>query len=290
MRKLQSLAGGMALIVALVFSAQPSAAQSLLQRMFGFGAAPRSEAPDRMGGYGYGYSRWDDGGFQEDNGSYRTMCVRLCDGFYFPISDNVRRERLYRDSHTCARRCDGEARLFYYSRQGGSVETMVDMSGRPYLELPNAFKYRKSLVSGCACKPAPWSPQEAARHAGYAAQAASGAVADVPDPIEERLRQLSEARHAAEGQGPYYERGYAPEGQGYAAEDEAMRDGPDGYGELDYAEESPSYRRSRERHDYTPWRREPWGVGAGDAAGGGDDESDERGWRDQNAGGAFGWR
>ena len=65
----------------------------------------------------------------EDLTAYRTLCVRLCDGFYFPMSNGVRRDRLYRDNRACMQRCDGEARLFYYPATGGSVETMVDLAG-----------------------------------------------------------------------------------------------------------------------------------------------------------------
>ena len=105
----------------------------------------------------------------------------MCDGFYYPMSNGVRRERLYRDNRACMQGCDGEARLFYYPTTGGSVEKMVDLAGRSYASLPNAFRYRKALVEGCACKPAPWSAEEAARHQGYAVGEGL-AVAGVPAP------------------------------------------------------------------------------------------------------------
>lgn len=167
------------LIAALVAAAEPSFAQSLLQRLFGFGGSRTPEYRyGRMGTYGYGSPRYDydEDWEEEDTGTYRTLCVRLCDGFYFPISEGVRREGLYRDNRACTQRCDGEARLFYYPTFGGSVETMVDLSGRSYAELPNAFGYRKALVEGCACKPAAWSAEEAARHQGYAAEGAQQAA------------------------------------------------------------------------------------------------------------------
>ena len=175
MRGVKALIAGTALLGALVAASEPTFAQSFLQRLFGgFVGARMSEyrfSFGRMGPSGYG-SEYDEGGWQEDLGTYRTLCVRTCDGFYFPISDSVRRERLHHDSHACMQRCDGEARLFYYPTAGGSVETMVDLAGHPYADLPNAFRYRKALVDACTCKPAPWSAQETARHQGYAAEAA----------------------------------------------------------------------------------------------------------------------
>ncbi|HUJ36520.1 MAG TPA: DUF2865 domain-containing protein [Hyphomicrobium sp.] len=205
MRGVKALIAGTALLTALIATAQPSLAEGLLRRLFG-GIVER--LPEyrfnfgRMGPSGYGSDdAYDGGSWQEDYGSYRTLCVRLCDGFYFPISDGVRRERLNSDAHQCAQRCDGEARLFYYPTAGGSVETMVDLTGRRYADLPNAFRYRKSLVNGCACKPAPWSPQEAARHQGYAAQAAQGAE----PPVEDARRTAPATREASRSPSPYDE-------------------------------------------------------------------------------------
>lgn len=136
------------------------------------GAEPRRVDPPPYH-FGYAGPRFDygrdygDSGWPQDNGRYRTLCVRTCDGFYFPIGDGVGRERLNRDARTCEARCDGEARLYYYPVNGGSPETMVDLAGRPYAQTQTAFLYRKTLVQGCSCKPAPWSAESAARHRGY---------------------------------------------------------------------------------------------------------------------------
>jgi len=61
-----------------------------------------------------------------------------------------------------------EAQLFYHPTPGGDVDTMVDPMGRAYALLPNAYKYRKTLVQGCRCRPQPWSEAELARHRAYA--------------------------------------------------------------------------------------------------------------------------
>jgi len=179
MRITRSVVLAAAAFAALTMAFEPAAAENFLQRLFGFGRAREPESrplPPPTYGFGYGGQPYDDqpygyGGWQEDYGSYRTLCVRTCDGFYFPIGDGVRRERLYADARACTQRCDGEARLYYYPTNGGSVETMVDMAGKPYASLPTAFLYRKALVEGCTCKPAPWSAEAAARHQQYAAEA-----------------------------------------------------------------------------------------------------------------------
>ncbi|KAB2920104.1 MAG: DUF2865 domain-containing protein [Hyphomicrobiaceae bacterium] len=102
------------------------------------------------------------------SGTYRTLCVRLCDGYYFPISFATSRGGLADDADKCSASCGSQARLFYYPNPGGDIETMTDLTGMAYSELPNAFKYRKTLVGGCQCRPEPWSEAELTRHRRYA--------------------------------------------------------------------------------------------------------------------------
>ena len=105
----------------------------------------------------------------EGSGSYTTVCVRMCDGFFFPVSQRVSSSRFEHDASVCRSRCgQSEARLFYHSTQSGSMENAVDLNGRGYARLPNAFLHRKKLVSGCACKPEPLSDASQMRHQQYA--------------------------------------------------------------------------------------------------------------------------
>ena len=111
------------------------------------------------------------------SGRYRTMCVRLCDGYYFPVSAAVSRSTFNRDANLCRASCGSEARLFFHASSSGDAGTMVDLAGRAYSRLPNAFRYRKSLVDGCKCKPEPWAETELARHRRYAAEASTRPLA-----------------------------------------------------------------------------------------------------------------
>ena len=113
----------------------------------------------------------DDGAAARANDrsrGYRTVCVRMCDGFYWPVSFSTPRSRLYRDATVCSASCGTEAKLFHFASNGGQIEDAVDLTGRVYGRLPNAFKYRKALVQGCACRPEPWSEAEVNRHQVYA--------------------------------------------------------------------------------------------------------------------------
>jgi hypothetical protein len=52
--------------------------------------------------------------YKRTGGTYRTLCVRLCDGFYFPISYSTLRERFVADAKQCEQRCPSRSRLFVH--------------------------------------------------------------------------------------------------------------------------------------------------------------------------------
>src|SRR6185436_12210137 len=59
-------------------------------------------------------------------GAYRTVCVRLCDGFWFPISYATTKARFAEDAAKCERQCPARSRLFVYQNPGQTPEQMVD--------------------------------------------------------------------------------------------------------------------------------------------------------------------
>lgn len=86
--------------------------------------------------------------------TYRTVCVRMCDGYYFPVSFSTLPNHFERDAEVCASKCAAPSELFYYQNPGGSVEQMVGaQSNTPYTSMKTAFRYRKEFVQGCSCKP-----------------------------------------------------------------------------------------------------------------------------------------
>jgi len=84
-------------------------------------------------------------------GGRRLVCVRTCDGFFFPIS-NLPNGRESADE-MCQALCPGtEAVAFSMPSGDHALERAVSTSGKPYTQLPNAFKYTKSFDPSCACK------------------------------------------------------------------------------------------------------------------------------------------
>ena len=89
------------------------------------------------------------------SGTYRTVCVRSCDGAYFPISFATVPGRFPDDEKTCKALCPAaEATLYSYRNPGEDMNQAVSINGQPYSSSPNAFRYRQEFNPSCACKAA----------------------------------------------------------------------------------------------------------------------------------------
>ena len=76
--------------------------------------------------------------------SASAYCVRTCDGRYFPISGAGGESR----AKTCSSLCPASETKVVY---GGGIDHAYTDKGQSYSALPNAFRYRNEVVSGCAC-------------------------------------------------------------------------------------------------------------------------------------------
>ncbi len=70
--------------------------------------------------------------------------MRACDGRYFPISGPDNQSRVAACNSFCPA---SETRLVY----GSSIDNAATETGKPYSELPNAFRFRNEIVAGCTC-------------------------------------------------------------------------------------------------------------------------------------------
>jgi len=88
-------------------------------------------------------------------GTFRTVCVRTCDGGYFPISFATVPARFPDDEKSCKALCPAsEAALYSYRNPGEDMNQAVSINGQPYSALPNAFKFRSEFNPSCSCKAA----------------------------------------------------------------------------------------------------------------------------------------
>ncbi len=135
---------------------------------------------ESSGGAGGGIGNYGNLGYA----TYRTLCVRLCDGYYFPVSFSTLPNHFQRDAETCQSKCAAPVELYYYQNPGGAVEQMVGVSSNlPYTELKSAFRYRKEYVQGCSCKVAEFLPQSQAPQQSGQAPAATPPVTTGPAPV-----------------------------------------------------------------------------------------------------------
>ena len=87
-------------------------------------------------------------------GGYRTMCVRTCDGYYFPVSNAIDPRGFRADAARCASMCPAaETKLFVHHRSG-DAQSMVDRVGRRYSSMPYAFRHQQpeyKHTKSCTC-------------------------------------------------------------------------------------------------------------------------------------------
>lgn len=116
--------------VATQSSSRPGSAMALP-----YGAAPTTEFPPK------GFPATRSNVQAEASASY---CVRTCDGRYFPAPSGS----MQSIAEGCRNLCPAsETKVFF----GNSIDNASSRDGKAYSALPNAFRYRKELVSGCTC-------------------------------------------------------------------------------------------------------------------------------------------
>ena len=97
----------------------------------------------------------------------RVMCVRTCDGFYFPIAFGVTLRKAGKLGNICQDRCSAPTKLYVHSVLE-SAQSMVTLDGARYVNEEYANLYRTKRVAGCDCQAKPWSETARLRHKRYA--------------------------------------------------------------------------------------------------------------------------
>jgi hypothetical protein len=86
------------------------------------------------------------------SGTYRTVCVRMCDGYYFPISYATTPDHFSEDAQACQQTCPATDVVLMSTPTGADINQATAANGAAYTALPNAFKYRTALVPACGCR------------------------------------------------------------------------------------------------------------------------------------------
>jgi hypothetical protein len=140
----RQLAWGAVMLLCVSALAPAAQAEDFLSALFGAFGARRHAQP-------YISLPFSDGGpvaapieRPRYGGGGQAYCVRTCDGRYFPVtaSDNASR------AASCNSFCPASETSVVY---GSTIDNAATETGRPYSELPNAFRYRSEIVAGCTC-------------------------------------------------------------------------------------------------------------------------------------------
>lgn len=88
-----------------------------------------------------------------DKGSSVAMnyCVRLCDGFAFPVGDAGGNWNVQESA--CRSACPGAETALFHSPAGSKDFDSMTRGRLAYTALPTAFRYRSTLSPSCSCKP-----------------------------------------------------------------------------------------------------------------------------------------
>jgi hypothetical protein len=103
------------------------------------GDQPRQSAPS------------GDKGVQAHSGSY-AVCVRTCDGSFFPVSYSGAGSRADSLEDVCRALCPNADVALYSFPFGGTVDEAASPTGEPYANLPNAGKFEKAYDPNCSCR------------------------------------------------------------------------------------------------------------------------------------------
>ncbi len=135
----------------------------------------------------FGGGSEDDGPRSENNfgslpfATYRTVCVRTCDGFFFPVSFSTLPNHFARDAEQCQSRCAAPVELYYHQNPGADIRQAVSAKSQtPYTNLKTAFKYTKEYVQGCSCKEAEFVPAAGEKRAEAPVPAAGSGAGAAP--------------------------------------------------------------------------------------------------------------
>ena len=145
-----------------------------------------------------------NGGFMNGGGfgAYRTLCVRACDGYYFPISFSTMPAKFAADAATCQQMCPGTAAELYIHRNPGEETTqMVSLNGMPYTALPTAFRYRQEYDKSCSCG-TPTAPMASLAPVFTEFSTAATSPATIAPPAPSSAVPMPHLRPAAAGEDP----------------------------------------------------------------------------------------
>jgi hypothetical protein len=91
-------------------------------------------------------------GIGEARAGSKAVCVRACDGSFFPVSYSAGGGRLDDLEDMCHALCPNADVALYTYPGSGVIEQAVSISGSRYMDTPTALKYRQTFDPTCSCR------------------------------------------------------------------------------------------------------------------------------------------
>ncbi len=124
---------------------QQPASRNLLETLFGGGASNPRDVPLE------GAELFPQEDAPPGAGSV-AVCVRSCDGGFFPVSYSANRARYGELGELCQAMCPNAETQLFTMAFGREIEQSVSSEGKPYTSLPNAARFRTKYDPTCTCK------------------------------------------------------------------------------------------------------------------------------------------
>ena len=147
-------------------------------------------------------------------GGPQTVCVRSCDGYFFPLANNTGNA-----DEMCQALCPNAETTAFGMSTGGDIQNAASRStGQPYSSLPNAGKYQHSVDSTCTCRAQGQSWSQTLKNAEYLLDKRKGDVIVT----EQRAAELSRPKPDPKRRGAAAEAAVTPAPAAEAADEKPL--------------------------------------------------------------------
>lgn len=137
-----------------VISGGPRQEPNLLERLFGARPSTPQQNTTSSAVVDPRFPSIPDGEVIESKpalGGRMAVCVRTCDGYFFPINFEGINQRDDYDQ-VCKSLCPAAETRVFFKSGAGDIDRAAARDGSPYTSQPYAMKYRESRDATCTCK------------------------------------------------------------------------------------------------------------------------------------------
>jgi hypothetical protein len=85
-------------------------------------------------------------------GGSMAVCVKSCDGSFFPVSYSAHRGNLDELNDLCRALCPNAEVTLYTRSISRDMKSAISIGGEPYRDMANAFRFEKAVEPSCSCK------------------------------------------------------------------------------------------------------------------------------------------